>query len=180
MAALGEGKNGVVYLEVQHMEMKGTWIMMGVIWTLMATFFGLLLWGMEKSKGDVYIGDVTGSVVCAGLVAFLITLLSPLMALRMRMEVAIDSERIRIYLWPWYRREFEVSKVRSVVTRECRPFREFGSRGARRVRGWGFAYLIKGDWGVDVTMSDGRHLFIGSQKPDELKNALDRIKPAVA
>jgi hypothetical protein len=100
-----------------------------------------------------------------------------LMMSRMRMEVTVGRERIRIYLWPWFRRQFEVKNVVEVRARMCKPFREFGSRGARRKRGWGFAYLIRGDWGADVTMADGKHVFIGSAKAEELVSVLENIKP---
>ncbi len=170
------GENGVVFFEVQHIGMKWVWVMMGVIWVFM---LGGLWWILDYMVSSGFgFGGAEGMVICSWLVAFLFTLVIPLMTSRTRMEVTIDGERIRIYLWPWFRREFAVDKVVEVRARMCRPFVEFGSRGARRRRGWGYGYLIKGDWGADVTMADGKHVFIGSQNAAELKQALDNVKSA--
>jgi hypothetical protein len=53
-----------------------------------------------------------------------------------------------------------------------RPIRDYGGWGIRYGRG-GKAYNVSGNRGVMLELSDGQKLLIGSQRPEELANAIN-------
>ena len=55
-----------------------------------------------------------------------------------------------------------------------RPVRDYGGWGLRWVPG-GFAYNVRGNRGVRIDYADGRHLLIGSQRPEELAAAIQPL-----
>jgi hypothetical protein len=55
-----------------------------------------------------------------------------------------------------------------------RPLREYFGWGIRYGRG-GKAYNVSGNRGVRLVYASGRHLLIGSQRPEELAEALEQL-----
>jgi len=55
------------------------------------------------------------------------------------------------------------------------PIREYGGWGIRYGRK-GTAYNARGNRGVQLELSDGKQVLIGSQKPEELARAIDMAK----
>ena len=62
----------------------------------------------------------------------------------------------------------------SVYTRTYSPMREYGGWGIRFGKS-GKAYNIKGDEGLQLVFKNGKRLLIGSQKSQELAQAVDSI-----
>jgi len=60
--------------------------------------------------------------------------------------------------------------------RRYRPLAEYDGWGIR----WGLhkkrAYIMSGDMGVELELSDGERLLVGSKRPDELANAITTAK----
>ena len=57
-----------------------------------------------------------------------------------------------------------------------RPIREYGGWGIRRTwSGDGWAYNVSGNRGVRIDYADGTHLLIGSQRPEELAQAIQSL-----
>jgi hypothetical protein len=52
---------------------------------------------------------------------------------------------------------------------------EFDGWGVRHGAS-GVAYTAHGSHGVDLTLTDGRHVLIGSQDPGALAEAIDKIR----
>jgi hypothetical protein len=53
------------------------------------------------------------------------------------------------------------------------PLREFGGWGIRFAPGKKRAYSVSGNKGVELELSDGMHVLIGSQRPEELTQMID-------
>ena len=56
-----------------------------------------------------------------------------------------------------------------------RPIRDYGGWGIRWASG-GRAYNARGHRGVRLDFADGRYLLLGSQRPDELAEAINRLR----
>lgn len=88
-----------------------------------------------------------------------------------------------VYVWygwvPTYRQVLDLTHVRAVEVVKFRPIRDHGFWGVRRGRDGERVLTARGDRGVRLTLSDGSWLVIGSQSPDELAKAIDRVvRPA--
>jgi len=74
-------------------------------------------------------------------------------------------------LLPLYRRRVALREIASAEAVTYSPLAEYGGWG---IRGWGknVALNARGNRGVRLTLQDGRRLLVGSQRPEELADAL--------
>ena len=70
-------------------------------------------------------------------------------------------------LFPLYRRQIALQTIASAEAVTYSPLADYGGWG---IRGWGrnMALNARGNRGVRLALHDGRHVLIGSQRPDEL------------
>jgi len=91
----------------------------------------------------------------------------------LKLIVEVGHDQIHIRYVPLIRRTIALDEIESYTVRTYRPIREFGGWGIR----WGGhrrrAYNVSGDQGVDLKLRNGQWLMIGSQKPEELAQALE-------
>ena len=69
------------------------------------------------------------------------------------------------------RRTIPIADVTHVETRTCAPLREYGGWGIRGL-GSNRAYNVSENQGVEVVLFDGRKVLIGSQRAEELAQAI--------
>ena len=95
----------------------------------------------------------------------------PLFFLYLRLVVTVTDESIDIHFRPLTRRTIPMADVTQVEARTYAALREYGGWG---IRGWGGkrAYNVSGDRGVELTLADGRKVMIGSQRADDLAQAI--------
>ena len=74
-------------------------------------------------------------------------------------------------LLPLYRQQIALKKIASAEAITYSPLADYGGWG---IRGWGknTALNARGIRGVQVALRDGRRILIGSQRPEELAEAL--------
>jgi hypothetical protein len=91
-----------------------------------------------------------------------------------RLETDVDAERLRVGMPPFVHREFRAADIAGFEAREYRPIREFGGWG---IRGWGAnrAYNISGNQGVQLVLTNGNRVLIGTKRPQELESALHQL-----
>jgi hypothetical protein len=103
----------------------------------------------------------------------------------MRLTVAVDDEGLWLRLWPLHRssRHVAPAEITAVSVTDGRPSSQFGGVGIRfggGEDGWfsgPVAYLVGGEEsGVRVERADGRTVVVGTERPTELRTALDRVR----
>ena len=73
------------------------------------------------------------------------------------------------------RKKVPFSEIEGMEPVTYSPIREFGGWGIRfGFQGQGKAYNVSGNLGVQLEMSDGERLLVGSQRPQELAGAIRR------
>ncbi len=95
----------------------------------------------------------------------------PLFFLYLRLIVTVTDESIDIHFRPLTRRTIPMADVTHVEARTYAPLREYGGWGIRGL-GSNRAYNVSGDCGVELTLVDSRKVMIGSQRADELAQAI--------
>ena len=145
---------------------------------LLIVLFG---WGLyqqiilHQPWGDRPMSD-TGLVVLS-IVMFALPFALPFFFLRSKLVVTVDREVVRVSLVPFARRSVPITEIAQAQPRKCNPLREFGGVGVRWTpNGW--AYLVAGDMGVQLLLVNGKRIFVGSQRPDELAAAIATAKTA--
>jgi hypothetical protein len=95
----------------------------------------------------------------------------------MRLITIVDQRGIDLHMWPLRRRFIPFMEIRSAMARDYNPIAEYGGWGLRLGRkGW--AYNMRGRRGVQLELSKGLPVLIGSQRVDELAAAIQQAKAA--
>jgi hypothetical protein len=117
-----------------------------------------------------------GIVICLAL-----PLLLAVCLLQMTTEVTPTQLSVWFGWVPVYRRELPIGTVRRHAVVQYRPFADYGGWGIRAGRDGERVLSARGDRGVRLELSDGSKLLIGSQRPEELAEAIERaLRPDVA
>ena len=94
---------------------------------------------------------------------------------RLETEVRPDGLYVRFFPFHVHYRRFSAADIAQYYARTYRPILEYGGWGIRCGRK-GRAYNMKGNRGVQLVFTDGKQLLIGSQKPEELVEAIRSVK----
>ncbi len=91
-------------------------------------------------------------------------------------DVDKDAVTIRfLYLWP--ARRVPLADIATIESVRYRPLLDYLGYGVR-FGPKGLAYNVSGDRGVKIRLRDGGSFLVGSQRPDELADAIGRAKAA--
>jgi hypothetical protein len=97
----------------------------------------------------------------------------PLFFYLTNLTVEVRTGGLYLRFSPFHRsfREIEPEDIVRYAARTYSPIKEYGGWGIRH--GWrSKAYNVSGNRGVQLEFSDGRQLLIGSQRPEELVEAM--------
>ena len=88
-----------------------------------------------------------------------------------RLETVVERSSLQIRMQPFSDRSFQPDEIAQFYARTYKPVREYGGWG---VRGWSSnrAYNMSGDQGVQLVLTNGDRVLIGSQRPDALEHAI--------
>jgi hypothetical protein len=167
------------FREVQNFRGGKIWIFLVIQFVLLTALFGWALyhqivlgqpWGNRPASDNALIASFS----------FVLLLNAGLFALfyyaHLITEVTAREVRIRYIPFHLKPRTFPLSDIESAVARKYRPIAEYGGWGIRGSFGRGMAYNVKGNFGVQLVMKNGRRLLIGSQQPAELAAAISAVR----
>lgn len=128
---------------------------------------------------------VAGSAVLAfikehdtgGLFAIIIPLLIILLVSSLRLEINITREGIGYRFSPFHLRmqQLSWSEIESIYVRQYNPLSEYGGWGIRFGMGNGMAYNVKGNMGIQLVLTNGKKILIGTQHPEEVSAVLSAL-----
>jgi len=91
----------------------------------------------------------------------------------MRLEVEVREDALYVRFVPLRTRRIPYSSILRCEACAYRPIRDYGGWGIR----WGgrrnWAYTMRGDRGVRLTLDGGHRLLVGSQTPEDLARAIE-------
>lgn len=88
----------------------------------------------------------------------------------------VRGDELRLRFRPLPARRIPWSSISSAEAITYRPLRDFGGWGIRYGRGGRRAYNVSGNRGVELTLTDGKRIVIGSRRPDELQAAIATVR----
>jgi len=92
-----------------------------------------------------------------------------------RLRTQVGHERLVVGFPLGLRRTIPLSEIRSAEPVTYRPLRDFGGWGLRFGRA-GMIYSTRGNRAVRLHMSSGKVVFVGSQRPEELAQAISSAR----
>lgn len=159
--------DGSIYHEEQRPRQWWVWLLVvlatGSGWWLMIQ--QLIL---DRPMGNKPLSDPGAWVVWA-----LIGVGLPALFWSMRLITTVTPERLIINFRPIHTRVIALADIQQVTVRTYSPVREYGGWG---IKGWSkrnIAYNMSGDRGVQLVLTGGGKVLIGSQMPEELARAID-------
>ncbi len=90
----------------------------------------------------------------------------------LKLVVEVRHHSIQIQYVPLLTREIPFEEIESFAVRKYNPIREYGGWGIRGRGRKKKAFNVSGDRGVDLRLRSGEEILIGSQKPEQLAQAL--------
>ncbi|MHC4243874.1 MAG: DUF6141 family protein [Planctomycetota bacterium] len=95
--------------------------------------------------------------------------------LKLETDVRPDGLYVRYFPFHIKFRRFGADDLSEYYAREYRPILEYGGWGIRYSFGKGKAYNVSGNKGVQLVFKSGKRLLIGSQRAEELEEAIRTI-----
>jgi len=145
----------------------------------LVVIFGIALYRqiiLGKPWGDHPAPDA----ILISITAFLFVVMTGLtrLAFRLRLITDITEDGLRYRFPPFIRRFRTISKydIGEFRTREYNAIREYGGWGIRQGGSkQGIAYNVKGNKGLQLRLKNGRQILFGTQRPDAIRAAMDRL-----
>jgi hypothetical protein len=117
----------------------------------------------------------------AAVIGLALPLLLAAFVLQMTTEVTPTEIRVWFGWVPIYRRVVSISGIRRYAVVQYRPIVDYGGWGIRAGRDGERVLNARGNRGVRLELTDGSKLLIGSQRPEELAETIERAqRPDVA
>ena len=166
------------FVEVQYSRQPWLWAVVLLSVCTTAAIFGYLI--IEQVVFGRPVGNHPMSnqgLLAVSLLVLLFDagLLALFLGANLRTEVRDDGLYIRYRPFHFSFHRVPLQDVVQVQAVTYSPLREYGGWGIRYTRR-GKAYNPMGNRGVKLDYRDGRHLLIGSQRPDELAAAISSVR----
>ena len=97
--------------------------------------------------------------------------------LTVRFETGINENGIYYMFFPFHfkRHLIDWKNVDKAFIREYNPISEYGGWGIRFWFGYGNAYNISGNKGIQLEFKNGKRLLFGTQKPKDIEEVLQQL-----
>jgi hypothetical protein len=160
---VAEAPRDVIFREAQKPTQKWVWLlvtlMAGGIWIMTLIHFFFARPEHTSLSTDLII-VISWALAGVGI---------PILLLTMELVTEVRSDGLYVRMIPFHLKykRFSWDEIRECQARKYDPIREYGGWGIRWGKG-GRAYNMSGSRGVQLVLSDGRRLLIGSQRAEEL------------
>ena len=159
--------NDAIYHEVQRLRQVWLWtIILGITGLMWYTVIMQLLFHTP-------IGTKPMSDPQAFVFWLIFGLGFPILFFYTKLETVVLGDEVQIRFFPFLLRTKKVAftELKSCEAKTYSPLREYGGWGIRLgAKGW--AYNASGREGVELQLRDGRMILIGSQRSEELYQAI--------
>jgi hypothetical protein len=164
-------KSEVIFREVQRFASWLRWVVAPSM--AVAVVFGMFALRQESLQQPPRTPQIVALIILGILLPIAIAVLFSL--LKLETEVRTDGLYVRFFPFHINFKIFTVEDLSEHYARTYRPILEYGGWGIRC--GWrgGRAYNVSGNKGVQLVLKDGKRLLIGSQRADELAEALSTL-----
>ena len=156
-----------LFTEVQRFKQK--WIRLMVIATSGPIWYGFIY--------QIILGKSLGDKPAPDILLWLFFLLfgigMPWFIIALKLIVQVKKDGLHVQFFPLKKFFLNIADIKSYKYREYKPIREYGGWGIKYSLKHGKAYNVSGNKGVQLELTNGKKILIGSQEPHKLINAID-------
>lgn len=169
----------IYFKEEQRFRSKILWIFLSISIVAAVVLYGIAFWKqiiLDQNVGSKNQSDTV--VIFAFLLTIVFSVVLVFFFLKTRLNTFIDEKGIHYKFWPFIRtnKNLPFNQIKSIEVGKYSPIKEYGGWGYRfSLRGNGIGLNTSGNQGVRVEMKDGYKILLGTQKKEELKNALKQL-----
>ena len=150
-----------IFVEEQRFGQRWLWVTVSCLSAGLLLTFGLMYLRSRTFAAWVPLVVVTVPVIF--MVLFYAT----------RLVVRVDVDGVHVRWWPFGGVHLPHHRIKNVQAEDYDPFGEFGGWGIKGPAGrWGWCYTVSGRRGVRIELDNRHRLLIGSQRADELAEAI--------
>ncbi|OGL48104.1 MAG: hypothetical protein A2161_12740 [Candidatus Schekmanbacteria bacterium RBG_13_48_7] len=157
----------VIFSEIQRFDQ--VWIWIPIIFIAGSMWMGFIIQIILGSK----LGSKPAPDIVVIIIWILIGIILPFLFFKIKLVTEVRDDGLYIKFHRHIKYSFNEIKTYEACT--YRPIREYGGWGIRYGLK-GKAYNVKGNRGVQLELTNGKRILIGSQKPEELVMAIDSAK----
>ncbi|MHC4762948.1 MAG: DUF6141 family protein [Planctomycetota bacterium] len=166
------GENELVYREEQRFSLWLRWLVAALVAS--AVPFGIFsLTKIYSGQGSPDIPQVLTVIIAGIFVPIAVAVL--FLLLKLETEVRSDGLYVRFFPFHVNFKSFTKDDLSEYYARKYRPLLEYGGWGIRWSLRKGKAYNVSGNKGVQLVFKSGKRLLIGSQRAEELEEAIRSI-----
>lgn len=163
--------NNIIFSERQRFRQIWIWlILLGVNGLWIYAIITQVVNGQQFCNRPM---SDTGLFIALGL-----TVLLTILFIAFRLDTEIKQDGIYVRFFPFYLtfRKYSWDKIAKSFVKQYNPIMDYGGWGFRLgLFGKGKALNVSGNKGIQIVLTDGTRLLIGTNKPDEAKQALQQI-----
>lgn len=152
-----------LFEEHQYQRRLLPWLLVAGIWTASISHIYKIGISTEHKMYDI-------------LILLILPLTINLLLLFFRLSIKIDKKYFKFKMFPfhWHFRKIRLNEISNATVKEYNTDRTF--------HGWGMgipwnknyqSYTVKGYKGVEISLSNGKQIFIGTQQPESLIESLN-------
>jgi len=173
-----------VYHEEQRFRQPWVWgiLLLGVLIMAFSCVSNARRLVQDLAGGEPSTGETASSTLTVVLalsffleVLIIVGLLWLFIAAKLVTEVRADG--LLVHFYPLRRRWITYAEIQSCQARRYKPLLEYGGWGIRWSGRGNWAYNVSGNEGVHLELESGQRLLIGSQRADELAEAIQARLP---
>ncbi|MFO7663037.1 MAG: hypothetical protein R6X18_10645 [Chloroflexota bacterium] len=164
----------VLYREVQRYSELPPFTLLAAVGMLFGWFLIVWIVALGRPLGAL---DLPPAVALG--IGLPLGLLLPLAYARMQMVIEVHPDRVRMITWPSGKLDFLLTEVTEVSVREDRIRDDYDHRRIGIAEHTHTAYTVTTDKGVQLVLTDGRRILIGSKTPGEFGVAVTAAWQAV-
>ena len=148
----------IIYKEVQHLNKF--WI------SILAIFMVIVFIYFTIQQSSI------STVLIVLEAIFVIGILVLILSIKLNLQVRDDGIYLQFYPFHFSFRKIPLENLNRYYKCNYHPIRRYGGWGIR-YSSEGKAYTITGNQGVQLELTSGKRILIGSQKPDEFVKAIE-------
>lgn len=173
---------GIFFREVQGFRQPWIWALVLIAPVTLLIVFGhgivqQIVFG--EPWGDRSFSDTGLLVFSTAMIA--LSCLPVVLIAWMKLITEVRSDRLVVRFAPLRGRQIRFDEIVRHEARTYRPIREYGGWGIRySMSGRGMAYNVSGNRGLQLELSGGKKILIGSQRAEELDRILQERMDAAS
>ena len=169
----------IYFTEEQKFGSIRLYLSMGLIYSISLGFLlysNIMQFMFDQPWGNKPMSDI-GLVVMTVLV-LLVLVISAVLLFESKLVTEINSEGIIYSFWPYFKKQKTIPSqmIKEFSIREYRPLVEYGGWGIKKGgKKYGDAINVSGNIGLQLILTDGKKILIGTQRPDAMKRAMNKM-----